>query len=568
MLTGQSLVPSLPLFQPAADRAVAVFDRLKLADVTGTPRLGAVLATDPPEQEGDACGDWFRDIVRALGGSWDPVARMRMIREVFLLVPKKNSKTSYSALLMLTMLLLNQRPRAPFILTAPVQDTADLAFSQAAGAIALDEVLKAKLHVKEHLKTIVHRETGAELEIITFDPKVVTGKKYVGALLDEIHVIAKNNHAASALRQVRGGMLPFPEAFLVMNTTQSEEAPVGIMKSELQMARDVRDGKVQARTLPVLYEFPRAMQQAKDRPWRDPANWPMVTPNLGRSVSIPDLVEACDQAESKGEAELRGWASQHLNIEIGLALQSDGWPGAEFWEQQADAAVSLDQMLRDCEVISVGIDGGGNDDLYGFTAAGRTGDGRILTCSRAWALPIVLERRKEIAEKLRDLEAAGELRIVDRIEDAIAEVVALIQQIDRAGLLGYLEEGRRRAIGVDPSGIKQTLEALNAAGYQDEQICAVSQGWKLGSTIKTTELYLSSGVLWHAPQPLMDWSVGNAKQEPKGNSILITKQASGTAKIDPLMSLFTAVEVLSRNPTVMLNVYEALARQRLKQEAA
>jgi phage terminase large subunit-like protein len=42
----------------------------------------------------DAAGDWFRDIVRALHGSIDKKTGKRNVREVFLLVPKKNSKTT------------------------------------------------------------------------------------------------------------------------------------------------------------------------------------------------------------------------------------------------------------------------------------------------------------------------------------------------------------------------------------------------------------------------------------------------------------------------------------------
>jgi hypothetical protein len=30
------------------------------------------------------------------------------------------------------------------------------------------------------------------------------------------------------------------------------------------------------------------------------------------------------------------------------------------------------------------------------------------------------------------------------------------------------------------------------------------------------------------------WAVGNARVEPNGNAILVTKQASGSTKIDPL----------------------------------
>lgn len=47
---------------------------------------------------------------------------------------------------------------------------------------------------------------------------------------------------------------------------------------------------------------------------------------------------------------------------------------------------------------------------------------------------------------------------------------------------------------------------------------------------------------------MMAWCVGNAKVEPKGNAILITKQASGTAKIDPLMAFFNAVQLMALNP--------------------
>ena len=123
--TGQSLIPDLPLLDKvAAERAVNVFDKLRLPDVPGKPLLK------------DAAGDWFRAIVRALHGSI--VNGERMVREPFLLVPKKSSKTSYGAALMLTSLLINERPKAEFLLIAPTQPIAEIAFNQVEGMIAAE----------------------------------------------------------------------------------------------------------------------------------------------------------------------------------------------------------------------------------------------------------------------------------------------------------------------------------------------------------------------------------------------------------------------------------------------
>jgi phage terminase large subunit-like protein len=48
---------------------------------------------------------------------------------------------------------------------------------------------------------------------------------------------------------------------------------------------------------------------------------------------------------------------------------------------------------------------------------------------------------------------------------------------------------------------------------------------------------------------------GNARVEPEGNAIIITKQASGSAKIDPLMAAFKAAPYIAsdRSPTSVVS---------------
>lgn len=527
--SGRSLVPDLPLDLVAGNRAVAVFNKLRLADVPGTPSME------------EAAGDWFRDIVRALFGSVDPVSHQRMIRELLLLIAKKNSKTTNGALLMLTALLLNQRPMANFIMTAPVQDVTDLAFSAASGAIALDYVLVKKLHVREHLKTIVHRETKATLEIMTFDPAVLTGQKVSGGvLIDELHVIAKMSKAASAIRQLRGGMLPFPESFMAFITTQSEEAPSGVFGAELRKARAIRDGKQVGAMLPVLYEFPKSIQADRES-WKNPLLWHMVNPNAGRSITIDRLVEEFNTASETGLEELIAWASQHLNVETGVAILAGAWAGATYWERQGAKKVTLDYIIERSEVITVGIDGGGLDDLLGFGAIGRDRETQQwLLWTHAWAHPIVLERRKSEAPKFLEFAADGDLTMVQNIGDDVSQVADVVERLEKSGKMDK--------IGVDQAGIGAIVDAIVAKGIKIERIVAIPQGWKMMGAIKTTERKLAGGQILHGAQRLMEYCVGNAKVEPRGNAILITKQAAGSAKIDPLAATFNAASLMSLNP--------------------
>ncbi|MNY30665.1 Phage Terminase [compost metagenome] len=80
----------------------------------------------------------------------------------------------------------------------------------------------------------------------------------------------------------------------------------------------------------------------------------------------------------------------------------------------------------------------------------------------------------------------------------------------------------------------------------------------MGGTIKTVERKLAEGTFVHGGRPMMAWSVSNARIEQRANSILITKQASGTAKIDPLMALLDASHLMALNPSASgKSVYES-----------
>ena len=267
-------------------------------------------------------------------------------------------------------------------------------------------------------------------------------------------------------------------------------------------------------------------------------------------LEIPRLIEEFQSEEAKGEGELRAWASQHLNVEIGLALHSDRWTGADFWTRSKRKVASLEELLFACEVVTVGIDGGGLDDMLGLAVVGREATtGEWLHWCHAWIHPIALERRKSEAALWRDFERDGDLTIVEEIGQDIKQLVAYVEQVERSGLLDR--------IGVDQAGIGAIVDALVAVGIAHDRILSIAQGWRLMGAIKTMERRLAEGAFHHGHTRLMASCVSHAKVEPRGNAILITKQAAGTAKIDALMATFDAVSLMAMNPQPRAKQYQA-----------
>jgi len=526
----ESLIVCPPLFPEVAQDAWEMCSKFEMVDVVGQPLLG------------DVSLPWLRDFVLAVFGAEDPESGRRHINEFFLMVSKKNAKSTIAAAIMLTALLMNWRQSAELLILSPTKEIADNSYKPIRDFIKADAELSALLKVQDYFRLITHNETGATLKVVAADSDTVSGKKASFVFVDELHEFGKQAKASNMLLEATGGLASRPEGFVIYATTQSAEPPAGVFKQKLDYARKVRDGKVNDRKfLPLIYEFPDSMLQSKA--YENLENAYVTNPNWGASVDIERITQLHSQAKEGGEQEFKEFLAKHLNVEIGLNLRSDRWAGADFWESQAKApGLTLDQLLDRSEVVDVGIDGGGLDDLLGLAVVGRDKDTREwLTWTHAWAHPSVLERRKAEAARFQDFAKDGNLTLVQNIGEDVEDVAGICALIEARGLLDK--------IGCDPAGLGGIVDALSEAGIPEEKLIGVSQGWKLTGAIKTAERKLAEGVLVHGGQPLMAWCVGNAKVEPRGNAVIITKQAAGSAKIDPLMALFNAVTLMSLNPT-------------------
>ncbi|MEM1149320.1 MAG: terminase large subunit [Pseudomonadota bacterium] len=523
----RTLIPDLPIFGQVAEKALRIFKRLKVPDLIGNPTFG------------ETCEPWVLDFVAAVFGSYDPSTKRRMIREFFLLVPKKNTKSTIAAGIMVTAHILNERPKNELALIAPAKDIADIAFGTARGIIELDPQLDALFHVRDHIKQIEHRVNGSVLKIVSAD--TVTGLKAAFVLIDESHELGSKPRAPKVYREARGGLASKPEGFFLQITTQSKKRPAGQFKKELQLARAVRDGKIEYSMLAVLYELPDEM--AKDGGWKDPATWALVNPNLNVSVDLQFLHDQLRSAELAGQDTLAELASQHFNVQIGGAFGS--WIASLFWGDAVDPALNLETLLERSEVVVIGGDVGGLDDLFSLGVIGREKDTkRWLGWTRSWCVEAVLEKRLEISPELQDFAADGDLRITPTTQEQVVEAGDICEQIRDAGLLPAAA-----AVGLDPYGAAALTSELQLRGFDENaQIVGISQGYKLTGAIKGMERRLLDGTFSPADQALSSWAVGNASAVERGNATLITKEEAGKSKIDPLIALLNGAQLMERNP--------------------
>jgi phage terminase large subunit-like protein len=539
----QSLIAFDPLFPSESEAALAVFKSLNVVDL---PQVYDQKTGEYRYQTfGDVAEEFVFDFVRAVFGAYDAENASRLIEEFFLLVSKKNGKSVVVAGIMLTALIRNWRHSAELLILAPTKEVADNSFKPASDMVRSDPELTDLLHIQDNLKQITHRLTRAVLKVVSADSSTSAGKKAGFVMVDELWLFGKKANAAAMLQEATGGLISKPEGFIIYVSTQSDTPPAGVFKEKLDYARDVRDGKIKdPRFLPVIYEFPEAM--IKSKAYLKPENFYITNPNLGRSVRqswLERKLAAVLQGTDEENDTIQTFLAKHLNIEIGMNLRANRWPGADFWARQAKPEITIEWLMRKCDVIVPGLDGGGLDDLFGLCLLGRHAVSRHwFAWCHAWCHRGVLERRKQIAPKLLDFRTAGDLTIVDDELEDVSAIVEIIGAVKDEGLLG--------PVAVDPAGIGELVDALAEIGVTAEEglLIGAPQGYALMNAIKTAERKLANRTLWHSGAGMMSWCVSNLKIEPTATAIRASKQTAGDAKIDPVIGLFNAVTVMSRNP--------------------
>ncbi|KUF12403.1 terminase large subunit [Pseudoponticoccus marisrubri] len=357
-------------------------------------------------------------IVRRIYGPRHPDGS-RVVKSVFLMLPRGNRKTSLAAALSLLHVIgPEKRPAGQAIFAASDREQAGIGFREAAEIIRADHRLVAATRIHDAFnaaKQITDRTSGARLRAVSSDGRAQHGTTPAFVLADEIHAW-KGRDLWEALKS---GLAKSDDSLLIVATTAGRGTDT-LAAEQYEYALRVAKGEIDnPEFLPIIF----AAEPGDD--WQDEDVWHRVNPGLQHG--FPSLSGLRTLAAEAAEHPAERYSFQQYNL--------NRWHGNSrdpLFDLDTYDARRFDDPLEDLEDLPcwIGVDLALNADTAAVVAAWRHDDGQITI--KPWFfvpgddLKARAERDRVPYERWRDegLLTATPGPIIDQVE-----IEALIREL-------------------------------------------------------------------------------------------------------------------------------------------
>lgn len=247
---------------------------------------------------------WMERLLRRVYGDTRPDGTRR-IREVFLLQPRGNHKSTNGASIGLLHSIGPEKMQGgQCVIAARDRDQAGFLFDEAAGVVAMDAYLSSLVRTRKAPPTITHKRAGSHLLAVSADALNKHGGTVSLALEDEIHAWKSpdlHNVLTSSMNKV-------PNAIRWMMTTAGRGTGT-LAWEQYQYAKDVLRGKVKDESfLPVLFEAPYDVDYADERIWH------LVNPGLVDGYQDIDGIRSLARRARASMGARATLLNDHLNV--------------------------------------------------------------------------------------------------------------------------------------------------------------------------------------------------------------------------------------------------------------
>lgn len=472
---------------------------------------------------------WQEKIVRQIYGPRNEDGT-RVVRNVIMLLPRGNRKTSLgAALALLHTHGPEARPGGEVLTAAADRKQAKLAFTEAEMIIRAGDAelwtkgqqsrrFNASNAIKlQEYKNRLTFPNGSFLESLSSDAGTQHGRTPVFALMDEIHAWKKRD----LYDVIRTGLVKVPGSLSVVITTAGRgQENVGF--EVIDYARKVASGKVHdPATLPILFET------HPDADWQDEAVWRAANPGLVHGY--PDIAGLRQLAREAAERPADREAFRQLHLNVWLGHSSDPFVEMSIYDQGA-APIDLDEL--EDQPCWIGVDLSSTSDLTAVVAAWRDGNDGYVVVPWFFCPEDNLDKRTQQsgypysrwADEGHIFATPGNVVDIRAVEDHIRELC------DRFDV---------REVAFDPHYARITM-----ANMVDDGLPAIEmrQGWvTMGPAIRELEKAIIARKFQHGGNPVLRWNVDNVAIQDDGKGNRSFHKGKARDKIDGAVATAMAV---------------------------
>lgn len=455
---------------------------------------------------------------------WDEEADgyVRIIRDLYVDVPRKNGKSTISAGIAIYMACADGEQGAQVITAATTKDQAKFVFNPIKTLAERAPALKRT--VKAYATKVIHPKSGSYIEVVSSVADAQHGANIHCSIVDELHV----HKTADLVETIETGRGSRTQPLSVIITTADSGKPATIYARKREMVERLAKRLI---TDEAIYGVIWAAD-AKDDPHVE-STWKKANPGYGISPTRAYLA-----AESRKARNSPAELSAFLRLHLGLRTKQDTrFITLDAWDSNAGDVV--DEYELQGRVAHGGLDLGSTNDLTALCwVMPRDEDDGYDVIWRVWAPEARLEDL--------DRRTAGEASVwvrdgwLDLTPGNVTDYAYVRQQINDD--LEWLDV---ITIGFDRWNASQLVIDLQEDGIE---MVKVGQGYaSMNAPMKEAQRLLLTGqssgrpMLHHGGNPVMRWMTDNlaVALDPAGN----VKPAKDVAadKIDGWSALANAL---------------------------
>lgn len=446
---------------------------------------------------------WEHRIVKRIFAWVHADTNLRIIREAYIELPRKNGKSYLGSGLALYLLYADKEMGAEIVSAAAESEQAAIVFDTAKQMTLMNPTLMRL--AKVYRRSMAVYKTASSYKVISAEAYTKHGKNLSGIVVDELHAQPDRELVDVLVTSVGSRAQP-----LIIYLTTAGYDRNSICFEKHHYARQLLDGLIQDFTF-----YPAIFAADPEDDWTDPKTWYKANPNLGISKKFEYMKRECEKAKL-----IPAYENTFKRLDLNIWTEQESrWITMKLWDACAMPFTEADLLEREC---FGGLDLASVEDLNAFAllfpemTKREMPGGEVVPVLEVKVLPYFFLPEETLLKRKREGKQAWDVWQRDGHIIATPGV-----QTDYGTIKNLILEKRKkffiREIAFDRWEASQLVSWLRGEGLEMVQ---TGLGYSSMNT-PTKGLYslMLGGNFHHPAHPVLSWNAANVavEQDPAGN---------------------------------------------------